>query len=272
MLNDVFFSMVRRTPVLACLLLLACGDATSNGTTATTGAATSGSSSSTGTGGATTTVASTVVGTAGNTTITVGVGGSAGSGGSGGITTGGCSNIGGAGGSGGMEGDASASDATRSVADDAMAPPGSAGIVLRYSDLPPIGTGTSGTSGSTGNTATGGPPIDPNTQYIILGNAPLSCNDPYASGACGKWRVTLAVPPALFKPGVLQLGCGDVISAFSITGPDRGGGDCSGGGGSFNQGTLEIVSISSQAVVVRLAHTMVFEVNPNGLYEAARCP
>jgi hypothetical protein len=269
----IFMSMSTTTPILVAFMLLACADSDANGTTSTTSGATSGSTSSTGAGGAATTgVGSSAVGVGGATAVTVGSGGSSGSDGTGGTTTtGGCSNAGagGAGGSGGTDADASAADAT--VADDATAPAGSAGIVLRYADLPPIGTGTSGTSGSTGTT-TGGPPIDPNTQYIILGNAPLSCGDPYASGACGKWRVTLAVPPALFKPGVLQLGCGDVFSGFSVTGPDRGGGDCYGGGGSFNQGTLEIVSITSQKVVVRLAHTMKFEVDPNGLYEAARCP
>jgi hypothetical protein len=193
-------------------------------------------------------------------------------------TTGGCSNTGGGGaggleGDGGFDGDASGSiDAAKPGTGDATAPAGSTGIVLRYADLPPIGTGSTGTSGSVGSTSTGGPQIDPDTQYVFLGDAPVACRDPYASGACGHWRVTLGIPPALFKPGVLQLGCGDVLSSFSVTGPDRGGGDCYGGGGSFNQGTVEIVSITSQTVIVRLSGTMKFEVDPNGLYQAARCP
>ncbi len=204
------------------------------------------------------------------TTGTSGVGGSGpGTTGTSSVTTGsnmtsgtcgsGIAGSGGAGGTGGAGSiDAGLADRTN-------------GFVLRYGDFPPfvIQTGTTGTSGTT--TTTGGTTIDPDTQFITLGTEPSSCTHPHVSGACGYWQVSIAVPPALFKPGVISLACGGLNAYFSVTGPDRGGGDCSGGGGSFYQGTIDILYVDATSVRFRLTNTQNFDFNADGLYSLPRC-
>jgi hypothetical protein len=157
---------------------------------------------------------------------------------------------------------------------DAGPPPNSTGIVIRNGDIPRFDAGESGTGSTSTTTGQGGsgPGTDPDTKFVILGNAPLTCGDPYSYGTCDRWRVSIGIPTALFKVGVLALNRTDISSSISVTGPDRGGGDCSFGGGTFWDGTIEIVSISSTDVVVRLKDTFVFEVDVDGVYHAVPCP
>jgi hypothetical protein len=146
------------------------------------------------------------------------------------------------------------------------------GFVLRYGDFPPFDptTGTSGTSGTSVATTTGGAGIDPDTQYITLGTEPTSCMHPYITGKCGFWQVSIAIPPSMFKPNTYSLSC--LNAYFSAQGPDRGGGDCSGGGGSFFDGTIEILSVDATHVVFRLVNTQKFDFNADGYYDLPRCP
>src|SRR5439155_23563524 len=113
--------------------------------------------------------------------------------------------------------------------------------------------------------ATGGTPIDPDNPYLFIGNGPPTCQDPYAGPPCGRWSVTIGMPRSLFVPGVLRLDDARLISVESLTGPDRGGGDCFGGGGSFTEGTLEIVDIGP-TVHVRLANTQKLDLDADGAY------
>jgi hypothetical protein len=55
-------------------------------------------------------------------------------------------------------------------------------------------------------------------------------------------------------------------------GPDEGGGNCSGGFGSFYDGTIEIESIDANQVVFNLAATATILVTADGHYVASRCP
>jgi hypothetical protein len=217
------------------------------GTSATTGSETTGNGTTTSeTTGMTT--GSETTGSPGTTAVATGVT-TGGSGGGSGTT-------GGTGGSAGM-----GSGGSSGVGEPASA------IVIRFADIPPVdpGAGTSGTSG------TGGNPIDPDTRYVIIGNNGATCHDPMGSVACGTWRVSIAVPPALFQPGILRLDDSRLVSVESVRGPDRGGGDCWGGGGSFMDGTLEIVDIGS-IVHVRLANTSKLDVAADGSYAATNCP
>ena len=141
-------------------------------------------------------------------------------------------------------------------------------IALRYADFPPPSSGSSGGTGGAG-----GFEIDPNTLYVMIGSSTPLCDDPFAYAGCGSWKVSIGIPPELVKPGLLKLDDPRLISSFSSSGPDRGGGDCSGGGGSFVEGTIEIValSMSGQTLEVRLADTWTFDYDVNGTYTAAFC-
>jgi hypothetical protein len=167
---------------------------------------------------------------------------------------------GGSGGASGTTGGTGGSAGSTGVPDPASA------IVIRYGDIPtnPSGSGT-------GTTTTGGTPIDPDTPYVFISTPGPTCQDPMATQPCGAWRVGIGIPRALFQPGTLQLNDSRLISYMSSRGTDRGGGDCSGGGGSFFDGTLEIVDIGATTVNIRLANTLKLDFNADGAYAAKNC-
>ena len=143
--------------------------------------------------------------------------------------------------------------------------PAAGGIARRYGDFPP----SSGSSGSTGSG--GGTPIDPERIYITFGSQKPLCEAPFEYTGCGSWKVAFDLPPELLKPGVLELSDSRLNSYSSSSGPDRGGGDCSGGGGSFVDGTVEIVSVDDEKIVIRLADTWTFDFDANGEHTIDRC-
>ena len=121
-------------------------------------------------------------------------------------------------------------------------------------------------------TTTGGPVKDPNTEYLMVGVGKASCQQPHQAG-CDAWYVSIEIPPALFHPGVIELGCGSASGYFSYTGVGQPGGYCSGGhGGPFYHGTVEILNISATNVVFRLSNTPAFGVPADGMYNLPRCP
>jgi hypothetical protein len=114
---------------------------------------------------------------------------------------------------------------------------------------------------------TGGSVGDDGTQFLNIGTGSPSCQQP-SPGGCGVWHLSISIEPSLFKPGKIDL-CG--ISYFSASGADRGGGDCSGGGGTFDHGTLEILSITNDVVKVRLTGARGFDFDADGQYDVLRC-
>ena len=168
---------------------------------------------------------------------------------------------------GGAAGSGGSSGAAGGAADSGIPSGPATAIVMRYGDIPPtvIGSGT----GST--TAGGGTIIDPDTPYLFVGNGPPTCGDPYADSQCGHWVVIIGIPRSLFQPGILSLADRRLTSVMSFRGPYEDGGSCYGGGGSFLDGTLEIVDAGA-SVSIRLANTTTLEFNANGSYQVARCP
>lgn len=139
-------------------------------------------------------------------------------------------------------------------------------IAIRYSEIPTSNPG-SGSSSSSG----GGSGPHPDTLFIKISDQPVACNDPHAAQECGgHWRVSIGIPPALQVPGVIDLASPEVLSYSSATGPGSGA-DCWFGGGSFMEGTLEILSIDADKVVVRLENTWTYDFDANGEYSAMRC-
>ncbi|HSC89776.1 MAG TPA: hypothetical protein VLC09_21005 [Polyangiaceae bacterium] len=148
-------------------------------------------------------------------------------------------------------------------------PEQTSGVVMRYGDLPALDFDDGGSDGTSDGSSSG---PDPESLYLVLGNTSLTCAAPRSTYACGTWSVTLIVPPELAAPGVVSLGDPRVISSMSAQGEDRGGGDCSAGGGSFSDGTLEIVSMNEQEVTVRFFDTWTYDFDINRVYTLPRCP
>ena len=151
----------------------------------------------------------------------------------------------------------------------AGANPGSSNaIAMLYSEMqsPPNPTGTTVAASSGG----GGP--DPNTLFIQLSNTPENCNDPYAAEACGNhYRVSIGIPVALQKVGIIALNDMTVISYASYSGLEDLPGQCPGGGGSFIDGELEITAIDSTHVQGILTNTWALDFDANGVFDAPRC-
>lgn len=110
-------------------------------------------------------------------------------------------------------------------------------------------------SGSTSVT-TGGSWEPPPLRLSLSSEANLSCGDPEPEIACGgRWEVTVNLP-ADPQPGVYPLDCetGLCVSFWETTesyseDPE----DCGFGGGGGLDGTLEIVSVTPEAIVVRFS-------------------
>jgi hypothetical protein len=141
-------------------------------------------------------------------------------------------------------------------------------FVIRYGDLPSVAIPpTGGTSTTTG----GGQPIDPDTPFVVIGSNSPTCASPWGQVVCATWRIMIGIPRDLFKPGVLSLSDTRLMSSSSSRGIDRGVGDCSGGGGSYSQGFLEILGVDADTAKVRLTDTFTFDFDANGDYAAAIC-
>ena len=293
-------SIMIRAAVGLAFALGACGGSVSPDTTTNTGTTTAGTGSSgtgssgagtTGTSGSSTATGGDTVGTTSGSVTSTTSSGSVGqtSGSSSGVgstsgstttstTTGSCdfSNAGGSGGAGGASGDTPPDAAAPRPFDAGTgvppAPIPANGIVIRLADIPHLNIG-SGTGGTTVTTTGGVPGPDPNTQDIIIGNTPISCGDPFSYGQCGQWRVSIGILPQDFHVGLFPLHCSSLNAFYSMTfAAPNGGTDCAGGGGgSFDQGTLEILSITDVDATIRLSGTVSFDLNANGIYRVIRC-
>jgi hypothetical protein len=184
------------------------------------------------------------------------------------VTTGGgaAGSGGAAGAAGGGAAGSSGSSGAAGAADSGVPSGPPTAIVMRYGDIPPAVI-----SSGTGSTTGGGPIIDPDTPYLFVGNGPPTCGDPYADSQCGRWVVFIGIPRSLFQPGILSLADRRLTSGMSFRGPYEDGGSCYSGGGSFFDGTLEIVDAGA-SVSIRLANTTTLEFNANGSYQVVSCP
>jgi hypothetical protein len=134
-------------------------------------------------------------------------------------------------------------------------------------------TGSTGVSTGSG----GGDDLDPNDLFVLISDLGASCQSPTTELSCGgHWSVSLAIPPVLQQVGVYDLEDPllQLYSYMSETGqpysPDPQ--DCSFGGGSLGSGTLEILSITPDAIHIRLTADSFFDADPSGEYSASRCP
>jgi len=195
-----------------------------------------------------------------------------GSGGSGATGTTGTTGTGGAGNSGGQmagttgtagQGQGGMASSTASTGGQGGAAVD--GIALLYSQFP-VDPGTGGTGNS--SVATGGGP-DPNTLFVLISDpgASATCADPYSYPCDNHWQVSVGIPPAYQKVGTLQLSDPQFLSYYSISLTCN-----SGGGGSFDSGTMEILSIDATQVTVRFQNTDTFDIDANGDHVASRCP
>jgi hypothetical protein len=118
--------------------------------------------------------------------------------------------------------------------------------------------------------------VDPNTLYLEFGNPAPTCSAPTPALDCGaSYSVSIGIPPALLKTGVIQLSDPSLITTYGELGaPDGDPNNCPGGGGSFVSGAVSIESIDDASVRFTLSGTQPFDFGMSGVdgsYVATRC-
>jgi len=140
-------------------------------------------------------------------------------------------------------------------------------FAIHWGDVPEIDVGETDTGGSGGGDDGPGPFGDPESIFVSIGNGNDSCEDPWADWTCGQWSVGFTLP-ADVVPGSYALA--DLNGSQSATGPDEGGGDCWGGGGSL-EGTLVIESIDEGVIVGHIEDAVSFDFDANISFSAPFC-
>ena len=141
-------------------------------------------------------------------------------------------------------------------------------IALKYSETP----GNNGDS--TASCTSGGPYIDPTTLMIYLSNLGQSCVDPFHSAqGCidARYQIAIQIPINSQKVGSLPL---QGLATVDVSGSTGVPGSCSGGGGSYGDGTIHITAIDATQVKFTLSGTADTGLglgNADGTYTAPRC-
>lgn len=169
-------------------------------------------------------------------------------------------------GSGGVGGTYGEGGAGGSIA---VGPPSAIAEYASMVSPPPPGTGSSSTS-------TGGTGVDPNTLFVRIGNYGPACGNSFSFGCTDPptWQVSIGLPPSMQVPGVYALDNPSINAFASLSGSNGSPGDCWGGGGSFIDGTVEVVSNDGYNIVLRLAGTNgggFTEFSADGQYTAPIC-
>jgi hypothetical protein len=146
-------------------------------------------------------------------------------------------------------------------------------IAMLQSQIPPVVGGF--TSGAGAVTSTGsGTGVDPNSLVLFVSNTAQSCGDPYqTAGGCATatHQVIITLAPASQAVGTYLLD----QSAYMSESEPGGNGTCSGGGGSYWDGTIQVTAIDATHVDFTLAGTAQIIGSggtSDGSYTAKRCP
>lgn len=153
-----------------------------------------------------------------------------------------------------------------------FSPPGSNAIAYRNDAIPPVGPTPSGSS--VGTTSGGGPDVDDLLLVITSPNGAktLACSTSPFQTNCTKdnWSIFVRLPSAYQKPGTYPLAELNANFSETIAGPSPE--TCGGGGGSFFEGSLEVVAIDADTLDVKLVGADVVSGDEvNGAYTMAIC-
>jgi hypothetical protein len=148
----------------------------------------------------------------------------------------------------------------------------SALAMFRYQIPGSSTTSGSGSAQSVTVGTSGGPEGD--DLMLFVNSSGGSCGDPIHT-ECGddSWSVTVGLPAAYQALGTYSLSDPALQSTFSVTFNDADPEACSGGGGSYFGGEIEVLSLDSSTVTFRLTNTdsLFGSGNADGTYTAPRC-
>jgi hypothetical protein len=120
--------------------------------------------------------------------------------------------------------------------------------------------------------------VDPDTLFILLGAPIPTCSELEPSLSCGgNFRISIRVPPALQKPGVIPLDSPEIVAVATVAGyedPENPDGTCPSEDDSLVEGSIEIESIDGEEVLLRLHQVGPFSLTHpyvHPAYIARRC-
>jgi hypothetical protein len=117
-----------------------------------------------------------------------------------------------------------------------------------------------------------GESLDPTTLIVMFGDHPESCGAPvFDYGSENHQFVLIGLPQAMQKVGKYNLSSTDII-AFGHSWFSDGMGNGGGGGGPINGGTVEVLSIDSSTITVRMEGLFADLAGQNGDHVATICP
>jgi hypothetical protein len=127
--------------------------------------------------------------------------------------------------------------------------------------------------GSPGN---GG--LDPDMLFIKVGNEGPACGGSF-SYDCKPgvlWEVSIGLPPAMQVPGVYSLSDPAIMATATASGSDPGNfgepAACWGSGGSFTEGTIQVIDNDGLTIVVKIQGTGDWtEFDADGQYSVPIC-
>lgn len=178
-----------------------------------------------------------------------------------------------------------ATSVTLSLADSGGSghPPANGDWVAQRCGEPPAAPPTPAVAFEGTNLPPGGPQNpDPDALYVVVGTGAPTCASPFSDPCNGASRLIFSLPPALQKPGKIDLFDPAIAATYTITAED-GLGTCHTDTGSFAaeepfaNGYIEIQSIDAAQLSVRVyasygltEHGATFEAD--GHYTASLCP
>jgi hypothetical protein len=150
----------------------------------------------------------------------------------------------------------------------AAALPPTPALAIRGSDLP---------AGSGGSSSGGGAPPDPDSLLVVLGTLPDTCSDPLAAADCTTAsRLTFTLPPALQKPGIIDLSDPSIAATYTVAASSASS-SCGPPSGPLVEGTVEILTSDASGLTFKVyrsfsswSQSVPFYFD--GLYAASICP
>lgn len=147
-------------------------------------------------------------------------------------------------------------------------------IAMKYGETPGSNNSSAAVGSGNGSCTGGGNFIDSETLMLFVSNLGQTCTDPYhASQGCidSRYQLVLHIPVGQQTIGTFPLSGMDSVT---IANPQNNPGGCSGGGGTYWDGTISITAISAASVTFTLAGTADIGSgfgSADGTYTAPRC-
>lgn len=145
-------------------------------------------------------------------------------------------------------GSSSGDQASSSTGAETRPAPTMVAFAMRRGDIPPDDEDPSATTIGSGDSTDTDGGLDDDDLLVFIGFSGQTCEDPSTDTRCGIWEVKFALSVEQQVAGTYAWD--EVNLGFWENGPDRGGGDCFGGGGTL-ESSVVVESIDGEGLQIR---------------------